>query len=159
MPCSCNLKVLETPVKTFQRKIWKYYQGDYNKYKYLRRQKDLNDVVSNTDENMDRIVDIISSNILDAAIKSIPNKFVTIRPLDPLWMHNEIRKLIRQRKRLHKQAKVTNNASKWAKFRRLKNKITNKIRSAKHNYERRIAERLKIKPQVLKCDGNYPSRF
>ena len=107
-------------------------------------------MVSNTDESIDRIVDIISSNILDAATKSIPNKFVTIRPLDPPWMHNEIRKLIRQRKRLHKQAKVTNNAFKWGKFRRLRNKITNKIRSAKHNYEMRIAERLKNKTTDVK---------
>ena len=57
--------------------------------------------VLNTDENMDRIVDIISSNVLDAATKSIPNKFVTIRLLNPPWMLNEIRKLIRQQKLLH----------------------------------------------------------
>ena len=88
-------------------------------------------------------MDIISSNILFEATKSIPNKFVTIRALDPPWMHNEVRKLIRQRKRLQKKAKVNNDASKWAKFRRVRNKITNKIRFANHNYEMGIAERHK----------------
>lgn len=164
-PIAAILKFLKPQFKTFQRKIWKYDLGDYNKYRYLLRKSGLNDVVSNTDGNMDSIVDIISSNILDAAAKSIPNKLVTIRPLDPPWMHNEIRKLIRQRKRLHRQAKVTNNASKWAKFRRLRNKITNKIRSAKHNYEMGIAERLKnnttdvktwwkLSKQILNIDTN-----
>ena len=111
-PIAAILKVLEPQLKTFQRKILKYDQGDYNKYRCLLRQNDLNDMVSNTDENMDRIVDIISSNVLDPVTRSIPNKFVTIRPLDPPWVHDEIRKLIRQRKQLHKQDKVTNNALK-----------------------------------------------
>ena len=60
-------------------------------------------------------------------------------------MHNEIRKLIRQRKRIHKKAKQTNSDIIWNKFRKIRNKMVKKIRSAKLRYEHNTAIELKDK--------------
>ena len=66
-PIAAILKFLKPQLMHFNLNSGKKYeQGNYNKYTYLltNRQNDLNDVVSNTDENMDRIADKINSNIL-----------------------------------------------------------------------------------------------
>ena len=89
---------------------------------------------------LDSAADTITSTILQAASVSIPNKVATIRPTDPPWMHNEIRVLIRQRKRIHKKAKKNNNALFWSKYRKIRNKVVKVIRSSKINYEKRISE-------------------
>ena len=58
------------------------------------------------------------------------------RPSDPPWMHNDIRKFIRARKRLH-----TDSPGDWAKYRKTRNICVNKIRNAKQTYYNRIAKR------------------
>ena len=91
-------------------------QADYNRYRKILTEVDLYTIVNRMQENVDSIARILNTSILDAAEQSIPNKIVTIRPTDSPWMHNKIRKLIRQRKRVHKQAKRTNNDQNWAKY-------------------------------------------
>ena len=51
--------------------------------------------------------------------ETIPNKIVTIRQNDPPWMHNDIRKHIRLRKRAYDQAKRTNQPHHWNKYKQL----------------------------------------
>ena len=111
---------------------------------------DLHTLVTNSQEKVNTIAQRINTIILSVAEQSIPNKTVTIRPADQSWMHNEIRQLIRQRKIAHKQAKQTNSESKWSKFRRTRNKIVQKIRSAKLRYEHNNAMRLKDKTTDIK---------
>ena len=48
------------------------------------------------------------------------------RPSDPPWMHNDIRKFIRARKRLHNIAKHNNSPGDWAKYRKTRNICVNK---------------------------------
>ena len=118
--------------------------------------------------DVDNVANKISSVIMETALSSIPHKNVKIRPNDSPWMHNEIRHLIRQRKRLHRKAKNVNSNEAWAKFRKIRNKVVGKIRSAKSDYENRISLALqtnttniktwwKLSKQVLKLDkGNEP---
>ncbi|MCG8048301.1 MAG: reverse transcriptase family protein [Candidatus Thiodiazotropha endolucinida] len=65
-------------------------------------------------------------------------------------MHNEIRKLIRIRKRLHKKAKRSNTETAWSKFRKMRNKIVKLIRSSKATEENRISEALKANTNNIK---------
>ena len=65
---------------------------------------------------------------------TIPNKMVTIRPADPPWLHNEIRKKMRIRKRSYDKARHTNNANHWQDYRHIRNEITNLIRQARTEY-------------------------
>ena len=53
-------------------------------------------------------VNKLTTNIAHSANQSIPNKVVTIRPRDLPWIHNEIRKENRKRKRMHQLAKNRN---------------------------------------------------
>lgn len=142
-PIAIILKFLKPKVPQFKRKIWKYEQGDYNGYRQILSEIQWDEILNFNDVNVDMITDAITSKIVDSATKTIPNKEVSIRPRDPPWMHNELRKLIRRRKRIHKLAKRTNSDLNWSKFRRLRNKITKKVRAAKTYYESNISQKLK----------------
>ena len=149
-PVAVILSFLKFKAQNYKRRIWKYDEADYNKYRQTLIDADLHTLVTNSQEDVNTIAQRINSVIISAAEQSIPNKTVTIRPADQPWMHNEIRKLIRQRKRIHKQAKQTDNELKWRKFRRIRNKIVQKIRSAKLIHEHKTAMRLKDKTTDIK---------
>ena len=146
-PVAILLKFLKPKHNCYTRKIWKYDQGDYSKYRQLLSYNSLDDTLVG---DVDLVSNKISSVILESAYRSIPNKPVTIRPRDPPWMHNEIRNLIRRRMRLHRKAKKNNSNEVWAKFRKLRNKINRKIRSAKSDYENRISVALQRNANNIK---------
>ena len=87
---------------SFKRQIWKYQEGDYELLKHM---------ISNTDWETFRNDDIdiyavnVTDHILNITKECIPNKTVKIRQSDPPWMHNNLRKLMRQRKRAYDKAK------------------------------------------------------
>ena len=64
-------------------------------------------------------------------------------PSDPPWMHNDIRKFIRARKRLYDIAMHTNSPGDWAKCRKTRQICVNKIENAKQTYYNKIANILK----------------
>ena len=76
----------------------------------------------------------LTKNILQAVDESIPNKIVTIRPRDPLWMHNGIRRAIRDKTKKHKIAKSVKTYETWARYRHARNAVTELVRDAKTNY-------------------------
>ena len=57
-------------------------------------------------------------------------------------MHNNIRKLIRQRKRIHRQAKQkVNDENLWSLFRRKRNEVVAAVKKAKKNYMEKLAQK------------------
>ena len=80
---------------------------------------------------------------------AIPNKIVTIRPLDPPWLHNELRKQMRIRKRLYDKAKRLNDDILWQNYRHKRNEVTNLIRHARTEYFKKLAN--KLQSNTLSC--------
>ena len=78
-----------------------------------------------------------------AARKSIPNQIVTIRPSEPSWINSNIKRNIRQRKRLYKKAKRTNTVNRWEQFKHKRNEVNALIRTAKFQYNVKLANDLK----------------
>ena len=68
--------------------------------------------------NIDQCACEFANEIIKAAKESIPNKVVTIQPLKPKWINGHVKRQIKQRKRLFRKTKRTNNESIWHKFRR-----------------------------------------
>ncbi len=137
-PIVAVLKFDKPKLTTFKRRIWLYDKGDFNKYRDLLKNLNLDTVIqSNTPENT---ATILSNLIVDAASKSIPNKLVTIRPDDIPWFNNSLRRLIRKRNRIHKKAKTTNTEYAWAKFRSIRNKVTTLLRKCKSEYKNSLIE-------------------
>ena len=83
----------------------------------------------------DNNIDIYTSNFTRQLIcfceATIPSKVVTIRTADPPWLHNNIRKEIRRRKRAYKKAKATNLDRHWCIYRQQRNIVNYLVKSAK----------------------------
>ena len=73
-------------------------------------------------------IDIYSKNVTDHIFQlsneCIPNKLASIRPCETPWMHNELRKLMRKRKRAYDKAKRTQLQQHWDQYKRLRNDTT-----------------------------------
>ena len=94
-------------------------------------------------ENINIYAENITDKISEFCNKTISNKLVTIRPADPPWFYNFIRKIIRKRKRAHRKAELLNSTDSWEKFRKLRNQTVNTIKKTKNDLNNKIAEKLK----------------
>ena len=74
-----------------------YKNGDYENLKDKFRSSDWESLAH---ENIDIYSQNITDHIMQLTSECVPNKFVNIRQSDPPWMHNELRKLMRKRKRV-----------------------------------------------------------
>jgi hypothetical protein len=84
----------------------------------------------------------ITNAILSATESSIPSKIVTIRKGGPKWLSCNIRKMIRQKNRIHRKAKHFNNPMHWDKFRKIRNEATSLVRNAKDKYNNYLIQKI-----------------
>ena len=133
-----NLKSKSKTVIT--RHIWLFDKGDYNLLRSKASQFDWN---SAKDQNIDKYANNINQSIISIASHCIPNRNVTIRSQEPLWITSEIKRLIRKRKRAYRKVKRTNKDSDWLKFRTLRNMVTKLIKESKLAHQNRQVENLK----------------
>ena len=140
-PIILVLKFRKPSKTTHKRHIWLYDKGDYTKYRRLLNDTDWNQILLTPDlnETVNKVTDVI----IESAKAAIPNKTVIIRPEEPKWINCNIKRQIRQRKRLFKIAKRRNNAITWTKFRQKRNAVTTLIRNAKQKYNEKLASDLK----------------
>ncbi|MCG7878660.1 MAG: reverse transcriptase domain-containing protein [Candidatus Thiodiazotropha endolucinida] len=135
-PTVLYLKYRKPVSKTYKRHIWLYDRGDYNEYRHKLTQVNWDQVfVSN---NINECADKLTDSILKAARATIPNKTVTIRPNEPEWINAQIKREIRKRKRLFKNAKRKNTTASWNKFKQKRNEVTLLTRNAKKQYKDKL---------------------
>ncbi|MCG7868088.1 MAG: reverse transcriptase family protein [Candidatus Thiodiazotropha taylori] len=107
----------------------------------MLNETDWNSILSTPDLN--ETVNKFTNAIIKSAKVAIPNKTVTIRPHEPKWISCDIKRQIRQRKRLFRTAKRLDNATTWTKFRQKRNAVTKLIREAKKKHNEKLASELK----------------
>ena len=130
-PIVIILNYFTPTLPSFRRKIYKFHEGNYE----LLRNKAANFCWNSlADPDINTYAKNISDKITELTDSTIPNKIVTIRPADPPWLHNEIRKKMRIRKRSYDKARHTNSANHWQDYRRIRNEVTNLIRHARTEY-------------------------
>jgi hypothetical protein len=99
---------------SFKRKIFLYDKGDYESYRNILSVVDWDGIFRNDD--IDIIANTITYTILDAANKTIPNRYITVKKDNPPWITTKIKKYIRRKNRIHKKAKKTNTIGQWENF-------------------------------------------
>lgn len=126
-----------------KRRIWLYKDCDFNIY----RDKLSNVAWAVADAmSVELNTEYVTNALTKIASETIPNKEITLRKNDPPWMHNNIRRLIRTRKRIHYKAKMSQNPYHWETFRKVRNNCVDAIRKAKQNYLNKIASQLHTSP-------------
>ena len=95
---------IKTKQHTHKRKVWQYDKENYELYRDKLEHANWNFENLTIEERVTKVTE----NILEAAEISIPNKVILVRTKDQPWLHNDIRKAMRKRTRLHKIAKLIN---------------------------------------------------
>ena len=126
--------------KSFHRTILDYSNADIIGLKTFFNNFDWDNIFNK--ECIDTIVEDFSTLVLSVAKSFIPSKDVIIRPNDKPFMNGHIRKLIRQRYRLHNKAKHTNIPEDWANFRKSRNLVISEVRKAKLDYFKKLDNKI-----------------
>ena len=139
-PVFCILNFSKSIDSPFQRRIWRYKDGDYAGMRNSLSQTDWDSVFT---EDIDTSTENITNHLLALCSKYIPNKIVTVRQSDPPWFHNDLRKKVRQRKRAYDKAKKTNLASHWDMYRKIRNETISLLRQSKRTFTETLAQKLR----------------
>ena len=98
--------------------------------------------------SLDECVHVFTAKFIDIAKTYLINKTVTIRNRDKPLFHNESRKQIRIRKRIHKTAKRFDTPDHWNSHRHQRNRVIGLIRNTKETYYRRLSEKLSSRGSI-----------
>ena len=127
------MKFLRPPNKAFNRRIWNYNLADFDKYRHVLTNSNLEEKLNQTTD-IDQNTKEVTETIIYAADQAIPNKYVTIRPTEHPWITCHIKNLIRKRKRSFRKFKRTTNPLHLEHYKILRNKIVSDIKKSKKDY-------------------------
>ena len=130
VPCVTIYNTVPKP-KPYKREIFLYDRLDVDKFCNLLSSVDWTTIL---DLPINDAVDLFTSTFLNLAKQCMPVKNVTIRPNDALWLNEEIRLLIEERKRIHTIAKQTDKPEDWESFRKIRNQVVDKVKNRKIEY-------------------------
>ena len=104
-PVYCVLNFIKPVSPCFKRKIYLFDRGDYQTFSNDLMDTDWNSLKS---DDIDTYAENITDRITFLTNKHIPNKMITVRKTDPPWLTNNIKKLLRKKKRLYDKYKKSN---------------------------------------------------
>ncbi|MCG8047067.1 MAG: reverse transcriptase domain-containing protein, partial [Candidatus Thiodiazotropha endolucinida] len=136
--CAYNFNKITSP--TYTRQIYLYHRGNYQT---LSRELNETDWHSLKDDDVDSYAQNVTDAILNLVNKHIPNKTIHIRKSDPPWLTNDIKKLMRKRKRLYDKYKRTKQEQDFNKYKQVRNQVTAFIRKAKNDELNKLKNKLK----------------
>ena len=135
--------------KTFKRKVWYFKLSNFERYREILADYNLEEKVNLSTDIVENI-NHITETIMSAAEQAIPNKVATIRPAEHPWITCHIRNLIRKRKRTYKKFKRTSNANLWGKYKIIRNKIVSLIRKSRNDYLKKMNSLLSTETTNIK---------
>ena len=91
----------------------------------------MDDILEN---DIDKATELFTDAILSAAVDSIPVKTIRIRTTDKPWVTAELRKNIRKRDRLFKQARLKQTQHSWDRWKQQRNVVTDLNRRLKNDH-------------------------
>ena len=98
-------------IASYMRTVWDFKNANFDNFR--DKLSSINWDFIDVNDDIDLITDIFTEKFMGAAKDTIPNKECYIRGKDKPWMHNEIRKQIRIRRRIHRYAKRINSPEYW----------------------------------------------
>ena len=131
-PVYACLKLRKPKTNCFKRKIWVMKDINWDQINENLRNTDWS--IAFTKSTINEIATEWTNIYTTVLENSIKRKTITVRPNDAEWITPEIRKAIRQRKRIHSRAKKRNKQEDWEKFRSKRNEVIRLIKEAKDKH-------------------------
>ncbi|CAC5400798.1 unnamed protein product [Mytilus coruscus] len=107
---------------TYKRMICDYRNADFDKCIELIATFDWESRI-NAENSMDQNCKNFTNKFLEYINDCIPQKEVTLRPNDKIWFNSDLRREIRKRDRLHKQARRSNGIPDLNKYKKQRNHV------------------------------------
>ena len=120
------------------RHIWDFKKADWEKINKTLQETEW----TFEDQDVTESALHFTTKFIDVMEMYIPRKEITICSNDKPWITKNIHRIRRQKNNVHRKAKSINSANAWAKFREKRNNYNNKIKEAKLNYEKGLADQL-----------------
>lgn len=138
-PIFSVLNFVKNTTPTYERHIYLYDKGDYKTLSRELTETDWNSIKSN---DIDIYAANITEKIIDLVNKHVPNKNIKVRNSDPPWLTNNIKRLMRKRKRLYDKYKKSNNINDFNNYKHLRNQVTREVRKSKKFETDKLSEKL-----------------
>ena len=136
VPISATLNFTYKHDSSFKREIWNFKKADFDKFRCLISTSPWHHVTMQDDINECAL--IWSDMFIKIAEACIPHTNVIIRPKDKPWMTSEIRRCIKNRRRIFYEFKRTNSDSVRTDYKQLRNKIVSMVKEAKNTHEAKV---------------------
>ena len=140
-PITIELTFQTMKPRPFARLIWNYNDADEEGFR--AELKALNWDECFVENKIDGAVEKWTSSFINTARQFIPNRVVTIRPQSKPFFTGSLRRLLRKKRRSHKLAKTYNTPFYWDKFKQIRNRYNDELRTAKSTYEAKLSTDLK----------------
>ena len=120
-----------------RRKIYKYSQANWDQLKQdcVKTSSDTIDK-ANSGATIDETWETFKEGILHSMDNNIPSRLSSLRPTLP-WVNRSIKKMLRRKQRLYRQAKKNNT---WQNYRHYQREVKRSIRKAEYNYVNNMLE-------------------
>ena len=128
-----NLLFRKRKARPYHRIMWDFKNANFERYRHEIASCNWNNCFAN--ENIDQATEMFTDKLLSIAKIAIPFKDVLVWPYDKPWFNANLRRLCKNKNRLHKKAKQCNSPETWAMFRHSRNEYTPQITETKANYE------------------------
>ncbi len=125
----------------YNRTIWVYKEADWTNINREIQETNWDNVTNESD--IDKACQAFTDTYMKILKDNIPNKEVTIKSDDKVWMSNKIRLAKRKRDRAHRKASKSNTTENWNKYRQRRNNYTTEIRNGKEDYGKKLADKIK----------------
>lgn len=97
-------------------------------------------------EDLDQAVNLLTNNLTEILDKMCPVKLIQIRSKYSPWLSEETKLLMKNRDEAQKAATLTNKNEDWNNYKKLRNKINNRLKVEKKNWQRRKLDNCESDP-------------
>ena len=143
---SFDLYVPKVCTKEIPKYKYDLQKGNYNKMRNMFG-KNVKSLLTN-DQDIEEMWNVLKFEVVKCMDECIPKvKCRQNKMRMPLWMNDKVLKKVKKKYKLFQRYLLTKDRKDYSKYAEMRNKSKNVIKSARKDYERKIAEQCKNNPK------------
>ena len=134
---SCQLNFKINNKSPYHRNIWLFNKTNFTEFRQELENTDFNSIFDSGD--VDYVCSSWSQMFLDVAKRTIPNKYILVRPNDAPWYTSNLRLMKRKMLRLFQKFKSKKTTTSWEKYKTARNQYQYSLDQAEQTYKNNLA--------------------
>ena len=125
----CGLNIQPNKPKIVSRTIWQYSKANWDE-----ANRQLSDYQPQNGDDINYAWDHFHTYYMEVMNQCIPLKLFKCKSKETPWLNEELRKLCRKKHSLFRKWKKSQKSSDYSKYKVVRNKLTNRLKYAKHSF-------------------------